>query len=125
MTFDRPVTTGNAALTSGNGNVSATVAGNTMTISLSNADNAQTVTLNLTNVTDGVIAFLPPTTVRVGLLAGDTNGDGTVNTADTLQNRGRSGQPVDVTNFRSDVTVDGTINSADTILVRGRSGTSL
>ena len=57
--------------------------------------------------------------------AGDTNGDGVVNTGDALQTRNRSGQTTDATNFRSDVNVDGLVNSGDSIIVRSRSGTSL
>ena len=58
----------------------------------------------------------------MGMLIGDTNGDGVVNAGDTTQTRSRSGQTTDATNFRSDVNSDGTINSGDEIAVRSRSG---
>jgi hypothetical protein len=61
----------------------------------------------------------------MGVLVGDTNGDGFVNSGDSLQTRNRSGQTTDLTNFRSDVNADGFINSGDTTLVRARSGTFL
>ncbi len=61
----------------------------------------------------------------MGLLVGDTNGDGFVNTGDALQTRNRSGQATDATNFRSDVNTDGVVNSGDTTAVRSRSGTAL
>ena len=61
----------------------------------------------------------------MGVLVGDTNGDGFVNAGDSLQTRNRSGQTTDATNFRSDVNTDGTVNSGDTAAVRARSGTSL
>jgi hypothetical protein len=61
----------------------------------------------------------------MGVLVGDTNGDGLVNAGDALQTRNRSGQASDATNFRSDVNADGIVNSGDTTIVRSRSGTSL
>ncbi len=61
----------------------------------------------------------------MGVLVGDTNGDGFVNAGDALQTRNRSGQATDATNFRSDVNVDGFVNSGDTTVVRARSGTAL
>ena len=61
----------------------------------------------------------------MGVLVGDTNGDGIVNAGDTLQTRSRSGQTTTATNFRSDVNLDGSINSGDQIVVRSRSGTVL
>ena len=61
----------------------------------------------------------------MGVLVGDTNGDGFVNAADALQTRSRSGQPTDSANFRSDLNTDGAVNSGDTTAVRARSGTAL
>lgn len=126
VTFDRNVTAGEASVSSGNASVSGTAfSGNTMTVNLANAVNGQVVMLVLSNVTDGGNGSLPPTTLRLGALVGDTNGDGAVNTGDSLQTRGRAGEPLSTSNFRSDVTVDGFINSGDALLVRSRSGTSL
>jgi hypothetical protein len=61
----------------------------------------------------------------MGVLLGDSNGDGFVNSGDAVQTRGRSGQAAGATNFRSDVNADGFINSGDTLSVRSRSGTSI
>lgn len=44
---------------------------------------------------------------------------------DVAQTKGRLGQSVDGTNFRSDVTVNGSINAADTAIIKQNSGTSL
>ena len=63
--------------------------------------------------------------VQMGVLVGDTNGDGFVNSGDSLQTRNRSGQATDATNFRSDVNADCFINSGDVTVVRAKSGTSL
>ena len=61
----------------------------------------------------------------MGVLFGDTTGEGSVNSADISQTKSRSGQTVTSTNFRSDVTVDGSLNSVDISLVKSKSGTAL
>jgi len=61
----------------------------------------------------------------MGVLLGDSNGDGTVNSGDAQQTRTRSGQLTDATNFRSDYNLDGTINSGDAFIVRARSGQTI
>jgi hypothetical protein len=61
----------------------------------------------------------------MGVLIGDTNGDGFVNSGDSQQTKNRSGSLADATNFRSDVNVDGTINSGDSTIVKARAGTFL
>ena len=66
-----------------------------------------------------------PATITWGHLLGDTNASTGVNSGDSVQTRGRSGQPVDGTNFRSDVNTDGSLNSGDTTFVRARSGQAL
>ncbi len=61
----------------------------------------------------------------MGVLVGDTNGDGRVNSGDSTQTKNRAGQPTDATNFRSDVTEDGVINGGYSFIARSRAGTSL
>jgi len=85
--------------------------------------NAQTLVVKLTSVSDGTLSGDVP--VAMGVLVGDTNGDRFVNSGDSLQTRGRSGQATDATNFRSDVNTDGFVNSGDSLAVRSRSGTFL
>jgi len=63
--------------------------------------------------------------VQMGVLVGDTNGDGFFNAGESIQTRSRSGQAAAAATFRSDVNADGLVNSGDTTLVRARSGTSL
>jgi hypothetical protein len=115
-----------AAVTSGIGTIGSggvsngavTIAGNMVTIPLTNVANAQTINVTLNNVNGSTNLTIP-----MGLLIGDVNGDGFVNSGDAQQTRNRSGQPMDATNFRSDVNIDGVINSGDTLIVRSRSGT--
>jgi hypothetical protein len=61
----------------------------------------------------------------VNFLAGDTNADAFVNSADISQTKSESGHTVTNSNFREDLNVDGFLNSADISLVKGQSGTAL
>jgi hypothetical protein len=61
----------------------------------------------------------------MGVLVGDTNGDGFVNSADISQTKSQSGDPVTGANFREDVNADGFLNSADISVVKSESGTAL
>jgi hypothetical protein len=127
ITFNNTVVSGNAIVTSGAGSVVGAPAfsGNTMTVNLTGVTNAQIMAVTLDHVTDTFAQVLPTTAISVGILLGDTNGDGLVNAGDALQTRNRAGQATDATNFRSDVNLDGSLNSGDTTVVRARSGTFL
>jgi hypothetical protein len=82
------------------------------------------VTLQDVIASDGTAstAVLSP---PIGLLLGDTNGDGFVNSADISQTKSQSGQGIGGLNFREDLNIDGFINSADIGLVKSQSGTAL
>ena len=124
FTFNNNVTSGNAIIDSGIGNISGSpiLSGKTMTVNVAGASDAQTLSMVLIGVTDEFSQVLPDTHLSVGLLAGDTNANRFVNAGDTLQTRNRSGQATDAINFRSDVNTDGAVNSGDTVVVRSRSG---
>jgi hypothetical protein len=122
ITFSAPVTVGSVSA-SGGVNAVLSGSGNTVIVDLTNVANALNLTVSLNNVSSGGPAV--NLTVPVSFLVGDSNGDRTVNAADALQVRNRSGQAADATNFRSDVNTDGFVNTADTLLVRNRSGSSL
>jgi hypothetical protein len=97
-----------------------TVAGNKVTIPLTNVTNQQTIQVRLNGV-NGFSNFVIPMSVLVG----DTSGNGTVNSADIAQTKSQSGNAVTASNFREDVTVDGNINGSDVALVKSKSGTAL
>jgi hypothetical protein len=59
------------------------------------------------------------------VLLGDTSGNGTVNATDVSQTKLKSGQTVDASNFRQNVTINGVINSSDVSTVKLKSGTAL
>ncbi len=127
INFNNTLASAAATVTAGPGSVvgSPTINGTSLIVNLTGVSNAQTVTVTLSNVTDTAAQVLPSTLVQASFLAGDVNGDGTVNSGDATIVRSRSGQPTDALNFRADVNVDGTVNSGDFTLVRARSGTSV
>lgn len=94
-------------------------------VNLTNVTNRQTVKITLSNVVDTLGNRTGLISEQVGVLIGDTNGDGTVNAADAQQVRNASGQEATNANFRADVNGDGVINSGDAIIVRAASGNSL
>jgi uncharacterized repeat protein (TIGR03803 family) len=125
FTFPGSVTFTSAAFTAGTGTVSGTSgnATNTVTVNLTGVTNAQRITVTLMGVNDGNTTADVP--VSMGVLVGDTTANGAVDSSDIAQTQSQSGQPVTADNFREDVTVNGAINSSDIALVQSRSGTAL
>jgi Dockerin type I domain len=121
------VTLGSGCVGSGGtctGNV--TVSGNTVTVPLTNIANAQNISVRINGVNSaGSDAPAANFDIPMGVLAGDTNANRTVNAADVAQTKGRLGQTVNGTNFRSDVNANGSINAADTAIIKANSGTSI
>ena len=103
---------------------SVEVSYNVVTVNLSGVGDAQRLVLTLNGVTNGT-DLLGDVTVPLGVLAGDTNGDGAVNSGDAQQTRNGSGQETNAGNFRSDLNRDGAINSGDASIVRKNSGNTL
>ena len=87
--------------------------------------NGHHVSVDIAGVHDSSNQTLGSVNATMGLLLGDTTGNGTVNSSDIAQTQSQSGQPVAGNNFREDVTVDGAISSSDIALVQSQSGTSL
>ncbi|HEX8678879.1 MAG TPA: dockerin type I domain-containing protein, partial [Chthoniobacterales bacterium] len=125
--FGKPVTFTGASVAPAAGKTaevaSSAVSGNDVLVNLRNVSNAQTLTITLAGVNAGGASA--DITVPMGVLVGDTTGDGTVNSGDSAVTRSRSGQLADVNNFRSDVNVDGAVNSGDAMVVRSNSGTTV
>ena len=113
ITFNNPSGERSASVASGTGTVSGspTFSGNTMTVNLTGVTDVQKITVNLSNVTDSVGQKLPATAVSMNVLAGDTNGNKTVNSSDIGQTKAQSGSSVTIANFRQDVTPNGTITA--------------
>jgi photosystem II stability/assembly factor-like uncharacterized protein len=87
--------------------------------------NADYVTLTVTGARDTMGNTLPSAEVTMGLLLGDTNGDGIVSNKDATQVRNDQGQPTDNTNYREDVDLSGQIDQPDLHMVRSQLGTML
>ncbi len=126
LTFSNSVVSGDAAVTAGVGTVGSTsFSGNTMTVNLTGVSDVQQITVDATNVMDTLGHTLADAPVNAVILAGDTNGNRTVNAADVAQAKAQQGAPVDQTNFRDDVNVNGTINAADVAQIKANDGNSV
>jgi hypothetical protein len=120
---------GAASVTSGTGTVAGSNTDSSdahnYIVNLTGVSNAQVITVSLSNVTDSASNFSSTVSVSMGVLIGDTNADGFVNSADISQTKSQSGNGVRDSNFREDLNADGFINSADISLVKSKSGTAL
>jgi hypothetical protein len=87
--------------------------------------NQQYITVTLNNVHDAAGNSSNVIGPQMGVLIGDTTGNGAVNSSDIAQTQSQSGQPVTSSNFCEDVTVNGSINSSDIAFVQSKSGTAL
>ena len=129
FTFPLPLTNvTSASITGGIGIVASASIGNDphqYIVNLSGVANAQRLNVTLNGVTDAAGNTAPTLSVTMGVLAGDTTGNGVVNSSDIAQTQSQSGQLVTAANFREDVTVNGSINSSDIALAQSKSGTGL
>jgi hypothetical protein len=123
--FTNPVTSvGSVVSTCGTATQTIGTDNHQVVVSLSAGScNAQYITIQLNNVSDGTNTISPA--VTFGLLIGDTSGNGTVNASDVAQTKAQSGAAANPSNFRTDVNGDGNVNSSDVALVKSESGTSL
>ncbi len=99
---------------------SVSVIGSSVFVSLTNVPNAQALTLRLNSVNG-----TGDVTIPLGILLGDTTGNGFVNATDIGQIKGQAGQPPNAGNFRADVNANGAINATDISLAKSVSGTQL
>ena len=124
VTFPGPVTVGGAAITSGTGTATTSVAGGTVTIDITGAPDVQRLSIQLSNVSDGT--NLGNVTIPMGLLLGDTGGNGNVGSSDIGQTKAAAASGVvNASTFRTDVNANGVINSSDIGTVKARSGAIL
>jgi uncharacterized delta-60 repeat protein len=119
---------GNASVTTGIGSVSSHMIdadAHNYIVNLTGVSNVQVITVSLTNVNDSAGNSSSSVPISMGVLVGDTTGNGTVNASDVAQTKANSGQVLDASNFRTDVTVSGSINAADVGLVKSNAGHTL
>lgn len=126
FTFPTAVTFSGASVTSGTaGTVTpSAISSSVVAVDLAGVTDVQAITVTLLNVSDGTNTN--NVAVRMRLLVGDTNGNGSVSVGDIAQVKSQSGQAVTATNFRLDVNASGgTINVGDVGLVKSKSGNSV
>ena len=124
MTFDQAVTA-SAEVAAGSASISGTpvFSGNTMTVNLSNVTDQQNLTVTVYSVNGTGVAF----DINIGVLEGDVNGDGVVSSQDLTAVRNSVGNQSGNGPFApaDDINEDGTINSQDLVLIRNRVGNQL
>ena len=117
-----------ADVASGQGEVSSSGIGSDprqYVVNLTGVADEQVITVTLAGVNDTCGNNSSAISASMGVLIGDTTGDRFVNSSDISQTKSKSGQAVDTSNFRADVTVSGSINSSDISLVKSKSGAAL
>jgi hypothetical protein len=126
MTFNENIASvGRASATCGKV-ASTSIDGATLTINLTKVScNASHITVTANDVKDSAGITLGTACLEVGLLLGDVNGDGVVDSADLDIVNSQIGQPTNGENFRSDINNDGTISGADLRVVTQQQGTYL
>ena len=128
FSFAAPVTNvSNAAVTGGIGSVASSMIDSSdptkYIVNVTGVTNAQYLSITLSGISGG--GGGSTVSGSVGILLGDTTGNGVVNSSDIAQVQSQSGLPVTSLNFREDVTGNGSINSSDIALVQSMSGTGL
>jgi hypothetical protein len=124
VTFQRPITlVGATTVSSGTGSVSTAIASNNQAfINLTGVTNAQRMAVTLT-VNDGINTG--PVVVPIGVLLGDVDASGRVDSTDVFQVRQQTLQNAGPSNFRMDVDGSGRIDSTDVFIVRQQTLTAL
>jgi hypothetical protein len=127
FSFTYNVVSGNASVTSGTGNISGSplFSGNTMTVNLTGVTDEQQITVTASNVTDTFGQTLPDTAVNAVMLLGDTSANRAVNASDVAQTKSQIGATVDSSNFRNDINVSGAITASDVAQVKASTGHSV
>lgn len=123
VTLTGPATVGGASVSSGIGSASASAVGSVITVNLTGVTDIQNLVVTLTNASNG--SSTATFAIPMGVLAGDTNGNRSVNVGDVAQTKGQSGVAVGPGNFRNDVNANGAINVGDIASVKAKSGSSL
>ena len=124
VTFPSTVSLTSANVTTGTGSVSSSsVNGAQVTVNLTGVANAQTIVITLFGVDNGTNTT--NVNIPMGVLLGDTTGNGSVNSTDVSQTKGQSGNAAIAGNFRTDINLNGAITSSDVSAVKSKSGTAL
>jgi len=121
FTFANPVA---ACGTVNTGAVTSGPNPNQCTVSLSGVPNAQFLTVTLTGVSD-TACNTGNISATMGVLIGDVNASGLVDSGDVFLVRQQTGQTANASNFREDVNASGLIDSGDVFVTRQHTASSL
>jgi hypothetical protein len=129
FTFQNPLTNvADAKVTSGAGTVSSSAVGNDphqYIVNLTGVTNAQYITISLTNVYDSAGNSSSIISVPMGVLLGDVDASGRVDSTDVFDARQNTLQITTSSNFRADIDESGRIDSSDVFIARQQALTSL
>jgi hypothetical protein len=130
FTFANTLTSvSSASVTSGTGSVASSAISTTdahqYIVNLTGVTNAQRVTVTLTNLSDSAGNFSQSVGVTMGVLLGDVDASGRVDSADVATVRQNNLQNTSATNFRTDLDESGRIDSNDVFITRQQNLTSL
>src|SRR5205814_2836568 len=105
--FSNPLTSvGGASVASSTGTVKSSGIGtdaHQYIVNLTGVGNAQTLTVNLSNVADASGNFSATVPTSMNVLVGDTNNDRSVDSADISEVKSQSGNVLNRSNFREDL----------------------
>jgi hypothetical protein len=99
--------------------------GTEVAVTLTGVANRQWLTLRLSGIQSEDGAVLEEATVTLGVLGGDVDGNGAVNSTDQRLVQAVMGQITSTRNFRADVNLSGTLTQSDYQAVRMRNGHKL
>jgi hypothetical protein len=119
FTFDAPVTSGTAMVTSGTATAGTPVfSGNEMQVPLSGVADQQTIIIHVANVNGGSGS----NDVTFGFLVADVNGNRVVDKPDQTDINTHKNQIVNATNFRDDINLSGKVDKPDLQSVQANRG---
>jgi hypothetical protein len=129
FTFANPLASvASASVTSGSGTITSSAIspnGFEYVVHLTGVTNAQRLTVTVTGITDTAGNFTATLPATMGVLVGDVNSTGLVDSGDVFLVRQQTGKSTTSSNFREDVNASGLIDSGDVFVVRQHTATSL
>jgi len=127
FTFANPLTSvASAMVTGGTGSISSSsINGVEYIVNLTGVSNAQRLTVTLTGIADTAGDSTSSLASTMGVLLGDVNASGDVDSADVFLVRQQTLHTVTTSNFREDINTSGDIDSADVFIARKQTLTSL
>jgi uncharacterized repeat protein (TIGR01451 family) len=129
FTFANPLASvSSASVSSGIGSVVSSSIGtdrHQYIVNLTGVMNIQKLTVTLANVSDNSRHFSASVSSTMGVLIGDANATGVVDSGDVFLVRQQTGHSASSSNFRKDINATGLVDSGDVFLVRQHIATAL